>query len=76
MLAEQHADEEHEEDLAHLPHRHLACRTGHPDLVEEGVGEGVVELQRDAEQERPDHEDGERAVLEQRQRVEAEDVAG
>ena len=45
------------------------------DLVQERIGERVVELQRDADQERAEHEDGERPVLHQLQRVEAEDVA-
>ena len=45
------------------------------DLVQERVRERVVELQRDADEERPEHEDRERPVLHQLQRVEAEDVA-
>ena len=45
------------------------------DLVEERIGERVVELQRDADEERAEHEDRERALLHQLQRVEAEDVA-
>ena len=72
---EEPREQQHEADLGHLAEGHLAGRLGHPDLVEVQVGEGVVELERDAEEERADHEGGEGAVLEQRQRVEAQDVA-
>jgi hypothetical protein len=44
-------------DLAHLPERLDERRLGRADLVEEEIGERVVELQRDAEQERADDED-------------------
>ena len=73
--AEEPRHDQHEDDLRHLAERHLAGGVGHADLVQERVREGVVELQRNADQERADHEDGERAVLHQLQRVEAEHVA-
>ena len=49
----------------------LPAGVRHADLVQERVGERVVELQRDADQERAEHEDRERAVPQQLQRVEA-----
>jgi hypothetical protein len=66
--------QEHEADFRHLAEGHLAGRLRQADLVEEEIGEGIVELERNAEQERPDHEGGEGAVLEERQRVEAQHV--
>ena len=71
---EEQRHHEHEADLRHLAERHLAGGVHHLDLVEERVGEGVVELQRDADQERAEHEDGERPIAQQLQRVEAEHV--
>ena len=52
----------------------LPAALRHVQLVEERVRERVIELQRDADQERPEHEDGERPLAQQLQRVEPEDV--
>ncbi len=67
--------QEHEHDLRHLPHRHLPRRVRHADGVQERVRERVIELQRNAHEERADHEHRERSVLHQLQRVEPEHVA-
>ena len=72
--AEEPRHDEHEENLGHLAERHLPRRVGHAQLVQEWVRERVVELQRDADQERTEHEHRERAFAEQLQRVEAEDA--
>src|SRR5687767_236531 len=45
-------EREHERDLGHLPERLDEGRVGRADLVEKKVREGVVELQRNAEEER------------------------
>ena len=55
--AEEPRHHQHEADLRHLAERHLAGGVRHADLVQEGVGERVVELQRDADEERAEHED-------------------
>ena len=72
--AEEERHREHEPDLGHLPEGHLAGRVHHPDLVEERVGERVVELQGDAQQRGADHEHRERRLAQQAQGVEPEHV--
>ena len=67
--------QQHEEEFRHLPERLNERRLRNLDLVEERIRERVVELQRNAEQERADDEDQEVAVAEQLKRVEAERVA-
>jgi hypothetical protein len=74
-LRQEEGEQDHEADLAHLAQRHLAGGLGPARLVEEEVGEGVIELERDAEQERADHERREGAVLHEAQRIEPEHVA-
>ena len=64
-------EQQHEDDLRHLPEGLDKGRVRRPHLIEVGVGEGVVELERDAEQEAAQHKDRERPVLEQRQRIQA-----
>ena len=60
--AEEPRHHQHEEDLGHLAERHLAGRVAHVELVQERIRERVVELQRDADQERAEHEDRERSL--------------
>ncbi len=73
--AEEPRHHEHEEDFGHLAERHLAGRVGDVQLVQKQIGERVIELQRDADQERAEDEDRERALAQQLERVEAEDGA-
>ena len=56
-----YADEDPEESSGtlDLAERHLARGVRHLQLVEERVGERVVELQRNADQKRAEHEDRE-----------------
>ena len=68
--------QDHEPQLRRLPKRHLARRFRESDLVQVQVRERVVELQRNAEEKRADHEHGERSVAEQRQSVEPDDITG
>ena len=74
-LRQEEGQQDHEADLAHLAQRHLARGLGPTRLVQEEVGEGVVELERNAEQERPDDERREGAVLHEAQGIEPEHVA-
>ena len=53
---EEERQQQHEDDLAHLAERLDERRLGRADLVQEGVRERVVELERHAEQERSDDE--------------------
>jgi hypothetical protein len=54
---------------------HFAGRVLHADFVQEWIGEGVVELQWDADQEGSEGEDGEISVFEEAERFGGEDVA-
>ena len=67
--------QQHEHDLRHLPHGHLPRRVGDADGVQKRIRERVIELQRDADQERSDDEHRERSILHQLQRVEPEHLA-
>jgi hypothetical protein len=67
--------EEHEPISDICPIVIFAAAAAKPISFRNGVGERVVELQRDAEQERPEHEHRERPVLHERQRVQPEHVA-
>ena len=73
--SEEPRHQEHEHDLGHLAERHLPRRVGHAELVEERIGERVVELQRNADEERTEHEDRERSILLNCERIEPEHVA-
>jgi hypothetical protein len=66
--------QEHEPDLGHLAEGHLAGRFGHSDFIEIEVGEGVVKLERNAEEKGADHKGGEGSVLQQRECIEPEHV--
>ena len=72
---ERQRQQQHESDLRHLSERLDERRLGRADLVQKGVGERVVELERNAEQERADDEDEEGAVAQQLERIEAQRVA-
>ena len=71
---QEHREQDHEDDLAHLPEGLDERRLRRTDLVQEGIRERVVELQWDAEQERAQREDQEIAMPEQLQRVESERI--
>src|SRR6185503_17059954 len=58
-----------ESDLGHLPESLDEGRVGSLDLVQEWIRERVVELERDAKEERPRNEDEKVAVLEEGKRV-------
>ena len=70
-----HGTSEHEEHLGHLSERLNERRVRRFDFVQERVRERVIELQRNAEEKRPQNEDREVAIREQMKRVEAQCVA-
>jgi hypothetical protein len=72
---EEQRQEQHEAELRHLPEAHFARGLAESDLIQEEVREGVVELQRDAEQKRSDDERRERPVAYEPERVEPQHVA-
>ena len=62
-------------DFGHLAERHLARGVHDADVVEVGVRERVVERQRNAREDRGDHEHDEVRLLHHGERVEAEHAA-
>ncbi len=74
--AEEPGDEEHAEEFGHLSAGHLAGCVLNAGLVEKEVGEGVVELQRDADEEGRDGEDGHGAFAEELEGFFGEDGGG
>ena len=65
---------QHEDELRHLPERHLSRGVGHANRVQKRVRKRVIELQRNANEERAEHEHRERPVFHQLQRVETKHV--
>ena len=72
--AEEPWDEDHAEELGELPACHFAGGIDDADLVEEEVGEGVIELERDADEEAGDGEDGHGGVCEELDCLNGEDA--
>ena len=67
---------QHEEHFGHLPQRHFGGGVFHPSIGDEAGGHLVVERQRNADQERADHEDKEGAILQKRHRVQTNGLRG
>src|SRR5690349_982080 len=63
--AESHRQQQHEKDLRHLAKSLNERRIWRLHFIQQWIGEGVVELERDAEQERTGHEDEEVSILQQ-----------
>src|SRR5690348_17688316 len=74
VALEQQRQGEHEEDLPDLAEALNASGRGGMNVVQVGIGERVVELQGNAEQERKDDEYEEGPILEEYQGIEAERV--
>ena len=72
---EEERQREHEEKFGKLAEGHLADCVLQADFIEERIREGVVELQRDADQERSGSEDREISVFEKRERFGGENIA-
>ena len=68
--------QQQETDFGNLTEGHLGGVVGDIHFAEEGAGPGEVEAERDADQEGTEHEHREGAVLEELERIEAEELAG
>ncbi|SAB50132.1 Uncharacterised protein [Enterobacter hormaechei] len=75
QAAEQQRDNQHEDDLRHLPEGHGGADVGNPGIRQIRGGVGVVGAERDGNQHRADGEDEEVAGFEQRKGIRAEEIA-